>query len=287
LVAMVLGLAVLGCGKKETPAGSVSLELVKEIEGFSVPECFIADKATGDIYVSNIVTDDEGYWVDDNNGFISRLDGEGNIKELKWLASTDAMAIHAPKGMTILGGYLYFADNAELKRVLLSDKSKVEVIELGETENLNDLANDGVSVWVTDTAKGKAFKVETDGSFKEIPGPEKINGITCWKGKIFAVSWDLHEVYELDPAGVKEPVAFGLAENFVNLDCIEVLEDGTFIVSDFIGNKIAAISSDRKTVTPLAEAESAADFYIDREKGLLYQPMVLTSKAGVYKIVQN
>lgn len=54
---------------------------------------------------------------------------------------------------------------------------------------------------------------------------------------------------EIDTSGKQPPQPFGLADHFTNLDGIEVLEDGTFIVSDFVGDKVCLISPDRKTVT--------------------------------------
>jgi DNA-binding beta-propeller fold protein YncE len=281
---------ISACSKKQPdsaptqPKPVISMELIKEVEGLSIPEGFAIDPATGDVYLSNIVTSDEGYWVDDNAGFISKLDSAGNITELKWLDSTQAQPVHSPKGMTVLDGYLYFNDNTQLKRVPLTGEKKVEIIPLPVTENLNDLANDGKSVWVTDTKLGKAYKVNTDGTFKEIPAPESINGITTFNGKVFAVSWDLHEVYQLDPNGDKQPEPFGLSEHFTALDAIEVLPNGTFIVSDFKGNKVAAILPDRKTVIKLAEVESAADIAIDRDKKILFVPMLMMDKARVYKM---
>jgi DNA-binding beta-propeller fold protein YncE len=291
---IVAFLVTFGCQEKEpnldasaSTSNTLTLEFLKEIEGFHVPECFVVDESTGLIYVSNVVTSQEGYWDDDHNGFISLLDNKGNIKELKWLAGTEKMPIHAPKGMTIFDGYLYFTDNSKLKRVLLTDINTIEVIDLPATKNLNDLATDGESVWVTETALSKIYNVDTDGNYREIPAPKSINGITCWNGLLFGVSWDLHEVYELDPAGTKAPIPFGVAEHFTNLDGIEVLDDGTFIVSDFNGNKVAAIDDDRKTVTVLAEIKSAADIGIDRERHVLYVPMFLTTKASVYKIMNT
>ena len=62
---------------------------------------------------------------------------------------------------------------------------------------------------------------------------------------MFGVSWTEHEIYELDPAGKKAPVAFGLSDHFTNLDAIEVLGDGTSIVSDFTGNNVCIGSSRR------------------------------------------
>ena len=91
-------------------------------------------------------------------------------------------------------------------------------------------------------------------------------------------------VYELDPSGDNPPVAFGLAEHFTNLDGIEVLDDGTFIVSDFKGNKVCSISADRKTVETLAELDSPADIGIDRSRNLLYVPQFMQNKAVIYKL---
>jgi DNA-binding beta-propeller fold protein YncE len=290
VIALSAILAVSSCTEKEpaqTASGKkagVSLTLKKEIKGFSVPEGFAIDPASGYVYLSNIVTEDEGYWVDDNAGFISKLDGDGNIIELKWLDSAQAQPVHSPKGMTVLDGYLYFTDNAQLKRVPLAGEKKVEIIPLPETKHLNDLTNDGKSVWVSEMDLDKIYKVHPDGTYKEIPSPENVNGIGIYKDKAFAVSWDLHEVYEIDPNGEKAPVPFGLSEHFTNLDGIEILEDGTFIVTDFKGNKVSSISADRKTVTTLAEVESAADFAIDREKKLLYVPVFMRDAARIYEM---
>ena len=101
---------------------------------------------------------------------------------------------------------------------------------------------------------------------------------------MFGVSWDLHEIDELDPSGGKAPVAFGLAEHFTNLDGIEVVEDGTFIVSDFMGNKVCAISPDRASVTTLAELDTPADIGLNRTDGLLYVPQLTQDKVAVYRI---
>jgi hypothetical protein len=105
-----------------------------------------------------------------------------------------------------------------------------------------------------------------------------------YKGKLFAVSWTLHEVYELDPTGKEEPRSFGVASHFTNLDGIEVLEDGSFLVSDFTGNKLAVIAPDRKTVRVLKEIESPADIGLDRVRSLLYVPQFMKNRVAVFKL---
>lgn len=188
--------------------------------------------------------------------------------------------------MCILDGYLYFTDNSRLMRGSLSDPAAVERVTDLEFGKANDLATDGKLVWVSDTAEGKIFGIDPQtGTAGEIPSPPSVNGLTFHNGQMFGVSWGEHDVYELDPAGKKEPKPFGIASHFTNLDGIEVLDDGTFIVSDLKGNKVAAISPDRKTVNILVEEiESAADIGLDRERGILYVPQLYKDKVVAFKL---
>jgi hypothetical protein len=280
-------LAFSGCAGHQpvkTPTAQLTVEKVLVINDLDLPECLTLDPASGKIYISNVVTPNKGYWVDDNNGFISLMNPNGKIETLHWLASSSDMAINNPKGMCVLGDTLYFNDNDKLKRCPLNVPGRVGVISLPGAKKLNDLATDGKSIWATDTETGKVFCVAPDGTSRIIQGPASINGITCHQGKVFAVSWDLHEVYELDPAGKKAPEPFGLASYFTKLDAIEVLDNGMFIVSDYMGNKICAISEDRKTVTTLIELQSPADLGLDRKNNLLYVPEMLKNRATVLKL---
>jgi hypothetical protein len=188
--------------------------------------------------------------------------------------------------MTILNGYLYINDNATLKRARIETAGPTESLVLPGTKQLNDLATDGKFVYTTDMAQGRVYRYDpASRGCAVIPGPEAINGVTCHKGRIFAVSRDLHEVYELDPAGKKEARPFGLADQFERLDGIEVMDDGTFIVSDFLGKRIAAIAPDRKTVrTVVTLEEEPADIGIDRQRGLLYIPLLKANRALVYTL---
>jgi sugar lactone lactonase YvrE len=289
IVATFIGTAMIfsGCAKDQPvdmAATELAVEKVVVIENLDLPECMVIDSDSGKVYVSNVVTANEGYWVDDSNGFISLMSPDGKIEKLHWLESTSAMLVNDPKGMCILDGKLYFNDNDKLKYCSLEAPRETGAISLPGAQKLNDLATDGKSIWVTDTGASKVFCVELDGSSREIHSPDTINGIACYDGKLFAVSWDLHEVYELDPAGRGSPVPFGLASHFTALDCIEVLDDGRFIVSDYKGNKVCSISADRKTVRTLIELETPADFGLDRDNKLLYVPEMLSNRAVILKL---
>ncbi len=304
LVMTVLVLGLLGCRKKpepqeNTPEDTVQqslqtparfhwgAELVKIVEGLNTPECALFDPNSGQVFVSNIATADEGYWDEDGKGFVSALSPDGVIRKLRCVDSTENAPVHAPKGMGILDGYLYFADITSLKRCRLDGSGPVETIVLPGAEKLNDIACDGEAVWVSDVAASKLYRVDAEGKVGEIGAPENINGVTCWQGKIFAVSWFHHDVYELDPAGHNQPIPFGLARHFTNLDGIEVLDDGTFVVSDFTGNKVCTITPDRKTVETLVELETPADIGLDRAAGMLYVPQLTLNKLAIFKLTKE
>lgn len=109
-----------------------------------------------------------------------------------------------------------------------------------------------------------------------------------WRGDrralTFTVSWDLHEMYEIDTSGEQPPQPFGLADHFTNVDGIEVLDDGALIVSDCVGGQVCLISADRETVTTLAELESPAEFGIDRVRGRLYVPQLTENTTAIFEL---
>ncbi|MBN2307831.1 MAG: hypothetical protein JXR94_02605 [Candidatus Hydrogenedentes bacterium] len=263
-----------------------TLEQAAVVEGFLVPECLCPDPESGAVYVSNVEAAEDEYWNDDGKGFVSRMTATGEIEALRWLDTDPLAVLNGPKGLCILKGNLYIADNGRLLRCPIKEKGPVAEVPLPRTGKLNDLATDGEFLYVSDTELGLVYKVGPTGSQTIIQAPPSVNGVTCFRGRLFAVGWDTHEVYELDPSGDNPPVPFGVAEHFTNLDGIEVLADGTFIVSDFMGNQVCSIAPDRKTVQVLVQLESPADIGIDRTRGLLYVPQFMLNKAVIYKLLR-
>jgi hypothetical protein len=285
-VGVVFAIFVGGCGRK-APQPAWSVEPVRVVEGFDAPECALCDPERDVVYVSNIETSEKGYWLADGEGFISVVNPDGVVRELRAIDGTEESPLDAPKGMALLDGYLYFNDLSVLKRYDLDDPNAVEAIELDGAMKLNDIASDGEAIWVSDVEASRIYRVDGDLKVTEIHAPENVNGVTCYDGKIFAVSWYHHDLYELDPTGVNQPVPFGLAEHFTNLDGIEVLDDGTFIVSDFTGNRICTVGPDRKTVRTLVEMETPADIGLDRERGLLYVPQLAINKLVIFRLTKQ
>lgn len=264
--------------------GTWRVERLEVVRGLQVPECLVADPANGLVYISNIVAGEGAYWDDDGKGFISQMTSDGQMKQLRWLDSKPEDVLNAPKGMCVLGDVLYFSDNARLMRCSTKGKPGLEQVPLPGAKRLNDVATDGKSVYVSDVAQGVVYKVDPSGGHAVLKAPPGVNGVTCRQGRMWAVSWDLHDVYELDPDGRTDPRPFGLAEHFTNPDGIEILDDGSLIVSDFTGNKVALIAPDGKSVRTLVELESPADIGLDRTRGLLYVPQFMKDQAVVFRL---
>ena len=275
--------ACAGCGPHVKAWTATEVALVGEM---NVCECVAIEPAGGAAYVSNMQTTGRAYWSDDGKGFISLLRPGGDPAAIRWRESTPEMPLNEPKGMCILGGVLYVADNTRVVGFPVFDDIFPKPLVGPKGVRLNDMVSDGRAAYVSDTGAGVVYRMAADG-VSRIKAPPGVNGITFSRGRMFAVSWDLHEVYELDPTGKGDPVPFGLAGHFVALDGIEVLVDGTILVSDLPGNRVAAISPDRKTVRTLIAITTPADIGFDPDRNLLYVPQLEQNKVAVFKLEEK
>ena len=260
---------------------------MNSVKGFKTPECAEVDPADGTVYISNIfaVTRDAVKALD-SNGFIATLAPGGKVKDLNVVKSTDAMPVHGPSGMVFFNGYLYFNDRNNLKRYVIGDLSTVEVVPVPGTDHgFNDAGCDADYVYVT--GQDAVFRVDRNGKGGKFVDLKGVNGVKGWRGKLFAATTDKErsDLYELDPSGKNPPKAFGLAPKFAGIDGIEILDDGTFLITDCHGHKVYTISADRKTVTLVAEGlEYPADLGVDHKRGLVYVPQFFRNTVEVYRL---
>ncbi|HOF41540.1 MAG TPA: hypothetical protein PLD73_15830, partial [Candidatus Hydrogenedentes bacterium] len=250
-----------------------------------VPECVVVDAENALAYISNVEALPDEYWSDDGRGFISLMTVDGKMLKRRWLNSAPGAPIHGPKGMCILNDVLYIADNSRLLARPLQPGGQLEVLSVPGAQRINDLATEGTHVFASDTTREVIYKVNpVSGEVVILKSPPSVNGITFHLGAFFAVSWDLHDIFEIDLSGEADPVPFGLGAHFTHLDGIEVLDDGTFIVSDFDGNSIWAVGADRKAIAPLANVETPADIGLDRKRMLLYVPLFMKDEVAIFRL---
>ena len=286
LILLIAIFILSGCG---TPSSTVDIKLeqVAVLKGFAIPESVALDVKNDRLFVSCCNGDPKRTWVDDGDGYISTINRKGKdaaVVDKKWLESKPKGVLNDPKGMAVFDDYLYICDNKRVLKVPLDKSKPVEEVKLGTPEAFADPLVFEDHLYIGCGAEKVVFRIAKDGLFTRIKGLGSINGLAGYNGKLYAVTWGSHEIFELDPEGIKDPVSFGLAKHFVNLDGIDNLKDGTFIISDFKGHAIYGISPDRKTVKKLATVETPADLIVDHESGLLYVPSYYHEKVTVYRI---
>jgi len=294
---LAVGAMLSGCSPVASPSSpsyfydAWRVEKVATIAGLAVPECAAVLPETGEVFISNIDAPAEGaddrYNTDDGTGFITRLKAGGQIAAGRWVNSQTNARLNSIKGVCVLKGVVYACDVDHVRRMSVETGQALEPIIIRGAEFLNDAATDGKYIYVSDSNTDKIHRLDGDKQI-EIPGPTNPNGIAFSGGKMFVVSWAKHDIYEVDLDGIMPPMPFGLADHFGGLDGVEILSDGTFIVSDQKLNKIVLISADRKRVRTLLEIEGGpADFGIDRARGLLYIPLVWNNSVAIYKLTNS
>jgi hypothetical protein len=169
-------------------AQAASVIVDKTIPGFSSPESVVV--AGSDVFVSNLGVKLEPM-EKDGDGFISRLDRQGNIKALKW-----AEKLNGPKGMIAVGGVLYVADIDRVVGLRLKDGRQVSEVDLSSTgaRFLNAFARyDNRRLLLSATDIGKVFVVDLPTrKFSELAfdtPPKGPNGMKKAGSRLIVVEW--------------------------------------------------------------------------------------------------
>lgn len=212
LMMLTLGLSA-GCRKTDYRASAVVAAdpiVIRDV-GFMTPESVLHDPLTDAYLVSNI----NGSPLEaDDNGFISLVSPEGKVLSLKWIdGAADSLTLNAPKGMAVVGEYLYVADLTVLRRFDRQTGAPRGEFTIPGTTFLNDVAaaEDG-SVYFTDSGlRGGAAGFEPSGTdaVYRLSSGEKLdtiargdslgrpNGIAIAGDSVWVVGFGSGELYRI------------------------------------------------------------------------------------------
>jgi len=273
--------------KKQEPAVekeatiSYRLELLWESDTLiRTPESVLLDRKNDILYVSNI---NEGPWVKDGNGFISKLDKSGNIIELKWIEG-----ISAPKGMGISGNSLFITDIDELVEANIETGEIVNRYMVEGEPQLNDITvgTDG-TVYVSGSGSQKIYKLENGALNPIFEGEEgeRFNGLYWEKDRMLLITSGSSQFKEIDWETMEAKV---ISENMGHGDAICPVGDGGYITTSWAG-AVFYVSANGE-VTKLLDTEALeenaadADFCIDEQ--ILYLPTFFKNRVKAYKLVK-
>lgn len=300
-IALVAVVALAGCARKDTaPAADAAQAAtparVSVTEGFSTPESVLWDAEQQVWFVSNI---NGSPVAKDGNGFISRLDRDGGIESLQFIAGGKGGAVlNAPKGLALLGDTLWVSDIDAVRGFHRKTGAPLTTVEFGaQARFLNDVAaGPGGTLYVTDTG----MDVDDQGNFIH-PGPDRVFSLAGgkvavalegdWLARPNGIAWDQAAGrFVLAPFGGPAIIAWKPGETTVDTlgtgpggyDGVELL-GGEALVTSWADSSLSAFGASgmRKLATGI---NSPADIGLDPTRELVAIPVFLENRVEVWRV---
>lgn len=253
------------------------------------PESALLDKSSNVLYVTSGNSDS---MAKDGDGFISKFSLDGKVLSGKW-----ATGLHAPKGMGISGGHLFVADVDQLVEIDLKDGSIVARHAPDGAKLLNDVTvDDQGAVFVSDTMTNTIHrfadgKIEVWVEGDKVPAP---NGLLAKDGNLIVNTWGVFSGTGWETTTTGGLLSISLADKTItpigdskgvgNLDGLEAVGDGSYIVSDFMAGTVIRIDADGAASKVMSLGQGTADFAYDPESNTIYVPNMMTNTLAAYTL---
>ena len=281
ILSIVLIFAIFSFKNKSQKAYS-PMKLVKLWESdtlFTTAESVIFDKKSKVIYVSNI----EGQpWEEDGKGSIGKLSLDGKV-----INARRVRGLNEFKGLGIVNGKLYVADNVKLIKIDQKLGKILHKYEVKDCQRLNDVAAtaDG-SVYFTDSEKGVVHLLKDGVVSTVVNGLGGSNGIFYETDRLLLGTWSdsCLTVYNFK---TQNKTIF--AKNLPQPDGIEAIGNGNYLVSTWSG--LIHLVDKKGKVKLLLDTKkdkiSAADIDFVKEKNLLLVPTFFRNTVVAYRLENN
>jgi hypothetical protein len=266
-------------------AGSSGLLHAAQITGLEGPNSFVGDQQGKEFFISNVNGEPDAR---DNNGFITKVDAEGKVLNLKFIQGgiVDVM-LHAPKGLAVVDQTLYVADLDQLKGFdKATGKSLVAVsfppLPSKGVVSLTDVtAGPNGLLYVSDQSNNTIYRIEQADGHRvsllihddRLAGPSGI-AVHPRTGHLIAVSWEKGKIFDITPEGqLSELESNGFfTGRFQNLSGVDFDRWGNMYVSDFSRGKIWRMTRDQRFQVIAEYLLSPADISINRANNLILVP---------------
>ena len=260
------------------------------VEGFSSPESTIVNKS--DLYVSNVGKELKPT-LKDGDGFISKLDINGKIKELHFIDGLDA-----PKGMGIVGNTLFVADINTLRGFDLQTKKEVFNVVFEGVNFLNDITvKDSNTLFIGASDTSAIYEVNiSNKSYKKLMDFIVPNGLFYEDGILYAAQLGSTTQNMFDGKGKLYKIDLKDNNKLTQLGTFEGVLDGVtkvgnkVYVSDW-GNakktgiiRVYDLETKKESVLETELFMGAADFWIDEKSKKIFMPQMIGNKVTIFDL---
>lgn len=240
------------------------------------PESVLYDTERNLIYVANV---NMNPWEKDGNGFISRLDLQGNVIDLKWVEN-----LNGPKGMGLMDDKLYIADIDRIVEVDAIQGTTLQDWTIEGTPTLNDISIRGNTIYISGSDSQKIFKLENGEVTTILEGDlGRPNGLFAEADRILMLTSSSSQLESIDYTTMSRTT---LTTDLGHGDGIVPAGDGSYLASSWRG-QLFFIDADMKRHVLLdteAEKINAADIDYSIEKNLLLVPTFFDNRVVAYSL---
>lgn len=274
LSVLLVALMITACASGMKNAGAM-----QKVTGLKTPESVVQAK-DGKIYVSEI------------NGFGKTGDGQITVIE-HGKARVFATGLDDPKGLAIIGQYLYVADNPKVLKISLKHPEQVQVFADASAfplvpQFLNDLEPDlAGNLYVSDSGDlkssgGAIYKIDQQGKVTLLISHEQDARILVPNGLLMDDAGDVLMVVDfasgiLYSYNMQTKVLTDLAEGFGGGDGLVHHSSGKMFVSDWKNGKVFSINLAGEVTEIKSGYQAAADIALTKDEKYI---MVPDMKAG-------
>ncbi len=259
------------------------------------PYSFVNDPLDKGYFISSVNGEPE---TADNNGFITKLDPNGKLLNLKFIQGGKGdVILHAPKGMAVVEHVLYVADLNTLRGfdtttgapvLTLTIRSPATSPSEPQQASLSDVTFDGKGhLYCSDQKANTIYRIDLATQTLSIlvtnlalAGPTGLV-VHPKSGQLIAVSWDKGKISEISPEGVVTELFSNnfFSSRFQNLRGVDFDRWGNMYVSDFTTGKVWRMSWDKRFQVIAEFLPSPGDLSIDRANNLILVPFELAHAA--------
>jgi sugar lactone lactonase YvrE len=288
---LAAALAFVGCKKQEQqppPPPPPVVMMVPDSAGMNHPESILFDSAV-DLYLVDNVNGDP--LAKDGNGFISKVNPDGRVISLKWIAGGEnGVTLNAPKGSGLKGDTLFVADIDAVRMFNATTGAPLGSIAIPRATFLNDICigPDG-TVYITDSGfreQGTQFVPSgTDALWKIGPRHRPVaiargkdlgapNGIIADSTGVTMVTYGSGQVFHFDANGTRTELPKppkGV------LDGIVRLPDGSLLITSWEGQAVYRLANGQYT-TVADSIQSPADIGWDPTRSRVLIPDMMANR---------